>query len=50
MSVPILTIDGPSGAGKGTVATRIASIDGLPARATNRYIAGVEANGATGQI
>ncbi|MCB1735942.1 MAG: (d)CMP kinase [Gammaproteobacteria bacterium] len=28
MSVPILTIDGPSGAGKGTVATRIASIKG----------------------
>ena len=28
MTVPILTIDGPSGAGKGTVATRIASIKG----------------------
>ena len=31
------------------MATRIASIDGLPARPTDRYIAGEEANGDTGQ-
>lgn len=31
------------------MATRIASIDGLPARATDRYIAGEGAHGETGQ-
>lgn len=32
------------------MATRIASIDGLPTRATDRYIAGESAHGETGQI